>query len=163
MNRKLVWAVSILSMLILSGAFVMRAPSTAAQIGPKIILYWEENFEGRSLELTGTTVDLPIVSDAFGNEFDWNDEVRSIVVVGGTWRVFQNGRLGTRLDATPLEVLDVRAKPKAAGWSCLLSATSRGPLEIPNAAVGDFFHDISSVELVSEQNLPDWAAPSRVR
>lgn len=135
-----------------------RSTATAQDV-PKIILFWEENFEGRSLEVTGSAIDLPVIGDVFGNEFDWNDEVRSIIVVSGTWRLYQHGRCNTELDQTPLELLDVARKQRRAGWSTLVSATSKGPLELPSAAVGGFFHDISSIELVSEANLPDWAAP----
>jgi hypothetical protein len=137
-----------------------RSPAARAQDGkPLLVLYWDEGFEGRSLEVTGSLPDLPVEADAFGNTFDWNDEVRSIVVVSGTWRLFQNGRSNTQLDDTPIEALDVRTKAKEAGWSTLVSATSRGPLELQSGAEGGFFRDISSIELVSPENLPDWAAP----
>jgi hypothetical protein len=82
-----------------------------------------------------------------------------LIVVSGTWRLFQNGRSNTKLDETPLEALDVRSKEKESGWSTLVSATSRGPLELRSGAAGGFFRDISSIELVSAENLPDWAAP----
>lgn len=137
-----------------------RKHAAVAQSGkPLLILYWEEGFQGRSLELTESLADLPVETDALGNQFDWNDNVRSVVVAGGTWRLFQNGRANTKLDQTPLEVLDTRAKEKEAGWSTLVSATSAGPLELPNGAVGGFYRDISSIELVSPESLPDWAAP----
>lgn len=136
-----------------------RRPVQAQEGKPLLMLYWEEDFQGRALEVTGSVPDLPLEADAFGNTFDWNDEVRSVVVVSGTWRLFQNGRSNTKLDETPLEALDVRAKEKESGWSTLISATSTGPLEIRNGAVGGFFRDVSSIELVSASNLPDWAAP----
>jgi hypothetical protein len=139
---------------------LLRRSSVTAQVGgAKLILYWEPDFQGRSLEVTGTLPDLPEVTDTFDNQFNWNDEVRSIIVVSGTWRLYQHGRFNTELDDTPLESLDLRSKAKRPGWSCLVSATSQGPLELPNTAVGGFYHDVSSVELVSEKNLPDWAAP----
>ena len=139
---------------------VPRGSTATAQVGkPLLILFWEENFQGRSLEVTGSLADLPVETDFFGNKFDWNDEVRSLVVVSGTWRLFQNGRQNTKLDDTPLEVLDVRTKEREAGWSSLVSATSAGPLELPSGAAGGFYHDVSSIELVSGENLPDWAAP----
>jgi hypothetical protein len=137
---------------------VWRA-SAAALDEPKLVLFWEEGFKGRSLEVTSSLADLPVESDLFGNRFDWNDEVRSLIVVKGTWRLYQHGRLNTRLDETPIESLDIVSKDRQAGWSCLVSATSQGPLEVPSAAVGGFFHDISSIEFVSAENLPDWAAP----
>jgi hypothetical protein len=132
----------------------------AAALGkPLLVLYWEESFQGRSLEVTGTLADLPVEIDLFGNEFDWNDQVRSITVVSGTWRLYQHGRCNTELDETLLGDLNVAAKQTRAGWSCLISATSARPLELPSAAAGGFEPDISSIELVSEENLPDWAAP----
>ena len=128
-------------------------------MGAKIILYSGENFEGYALEITESLVDLPKVTRVNREDFDWNDEVRSIVVVSGTWRIFQHGRCNTKLDDTALEVLDVRTKESAPGWSALLSATSRGPLELSSGTAGGFVRDISSVALVSGDNLPDWAAP----
>ncbi len=144
-------------------AAVLRKPPLAAQgdDAPLLILYWEEDFQGRSLEVRGTLADLPSVEDEHGNVFNWNDEVRSVVVVSGAWRLYQNGRLNTRLDDTPLEELDLKGKEREAGWSCLLSATSAGPLKLPSGAVGGFLRDVSSVELVTSENLPDWAAPWR--
>jgi hypothetical protein len=139
-----------------------RVPAHAQAGKPVLILYWEEELQGRSLEVTGSLADLPVETDAFGNQFDWNDNVRSLVVLGGTWRLFQNGRSNTKIDETPLEALDVRTKEKEAGWSTLVSATSAGPLELSSGAVGGFYRDISSIELVSVDNLPDWAAPVSV-
>jgi hypothetical protein len=89
--------------------------------------------------------------------------VRSLVVVSGTWRLWQNGRCNTRLDDTPVEALDVSTKEPEPGWSCLVSATSAGPLELSSGAAGGFLHDVSSIELVSVENLPDWAAPAAER
>src|SRR5919109_341664 len=77
---------------------VRQQPAAMAGAGPSLILYWEDDFEGRSLELTDTAADLPEVKDAFGNTFNWNDQVRSVVVVSGTWRLWQNGRCNTKLD-----------------------------------------------------------------
>lgn len=152
--------------LVIGGALAgIKGPAGSAQAAsgdlsqPLLILYWEESFQGRSLEVTGTLPDLPVVKDEFGNELNWNDEVRSIVVASGTWRIFAGGRCGTELDDTPLESLDLSTKKRVPGWSTLLSATSAGPLAIPSEAAGGFYRDISSVELVSEENLPDWASP----
>ncbi len=139
----------------LGAALLLRRPALRAQGGkPLLILYWEEDFQGRSLEVTDTLPDLPRVEDRYGNVFDWNDEVRSVIVVSGTWRLYQHGRLNTKLDDTPLEELDLRSKEREPGWSCMLSATSAGPLKIPSGARGGFFRDVSSVELVSHENLP---------
>jgi len=163
MKRRLLLALMVTGAL--SAAAVLRyqstrRPAAAAQSeGPLLVLYWEEDFQGRALEVTGSLPDLPVEADASGNTFDWNDEVRSIVVVSGTWRLFQNGRSNTKLDETPLAALDVRTKEKESGWSTLVSATSKGPLELRNGAAGGFHRDISSIELVSAENLPDWAAP----
>lgn len=163
MKRRLLLSLTVLGGL--SGAAVLlfqspRPQTAVAQVGsPLLILYWEEDFQGRSLEVTGSIPDLPVVADTFGNTFDWNDEVRSVVVVSGTWRLFQNGRSNTKLDDTPLAALDVRTKEKETGWSTLVSATSKSPLELRSGAVGGFYRDISSIELVSTENLPDWAAP----
>jgi hypothetical protein len=144
------------------GICLFKKAQVSAQEGdksPLIILYWEENFEGRSLELRGTAVDLPTVSDEFDNKFSWSDEVRSLVVVQGTWRFYQHGRLNTKLDETKLEDFDLKGKERIPGWSMLVSATSKEPLKLSSPANGGFDHDISSIALVSSENLPDWAAP----
>jgi hypothetical protein len=143
------------------GISLFKKAQVAAQEdkSPLIILYWDENFDGRSLELRGSAYDLPTVSDEFDNKFSWSDEVRSIVVVRGTWRLYQHGRFNTKLDETKPEDFDVKGKERVPGWSTLLSATSAGPLKISSPANGAFYHDISSIALVSNENLPDWAAP----
>ena len=149
----------LLGILAVAAALHRREPAIAQAGRPLLVLYWEEGFQGRSLEVTGSLPDLPVETDVFGNQFDWNDEVRSVVVVSGTFRLFQHGRSNTKLDDTPIEALDVRTKEIEGGWSTLLSATSSGPLEIPSGALGGFYRDVSSIELVSADNLPDWAAP----
>jgi hypothetical protein len=138
------------------GYLALRRPARAAQ-GPAIVLYSGEDFTGEKLVLADTVFDMPVTKDAQGAELNWNDEVRSIVVLGGTWRLYQHGRCNTELDESELAAFDVRTKTPAGGWSCLLSGLSTGPLELPNAAAGGFWRDISSIELVSTQNLPDWA------
>ncbi|MGQ9591805.1 MAG: beta/gamma crystallin-related protein [Planctomycetota bacterium] len=133
-------------------ARVVRARSGAA-----IVLYTGEGFQGRSVTLEGTAFDLPAYPDADGSEFNWNDRVRSLVVLGGTWRLYQHGRLNTRLDDTPLEEFRVGSKLPDEGWSTLLSATSAGPLKVADVREFGIGSDISSAELISEENLPDWA------
>jgi hypothetical protein len=133
-------------------------PAVGAQAGagPEIILYSGEAFSGRSLSVTGTLYDMPKLSDAAGEVWDWNDQVRSFVVVSGTWRLYQNGRCNTAIDETPLESLQVRTKAAADGWSGLVSATSAGSLEVPFPGAIGLGPDISSIELISSANLPDW-------
>lgn len=169
MRRKRVF-VFLLGGLLVAGLVsipILRRSTVTAQVkvdpslGPKLILFWEPDFQGPSLEITGTVADMPVIIDANGAEFNWNDNVRSLIVVGGTWRLHQNGRLNTKLDDTPLEILDLRTKETTEGWSCLVSASSTGPLQIANPAAGGFSNDISSVELVSEKNMPDWLLPTR--
>ena len=151
-------AVAVACALALS-AYVLRGPESTAQenSGARIFLYLEPNFQGPGMEVTGSLVDIRPMEDVNGVEIEWNDQVRSIIVEKGTWRLHQNGRFGTKLDDTPLAELDVRTKESVEGWSCLISATSQGPLRIASPSAGGFAHDISSIELVSEENLPDWA------
>jgi hypothetical protein len=122
----------------------------------ELLLFSLPNFQGRSIRLTQTTVDLPIEELENGSQFDWNDNVRSLVVVSGTWRLFQHGRCNTQLDDTPRDALDVSTRPPVSGWSSLVSATSRGQMEIPVPEAGGLHHDVSSIELLSTENLPDW-------
>jgi len=136
--------------------FVVR-DSAAAAPAPQIILFSGENFTGSSVTITDTIFDMPVFKDEKSGELNWNDETRSIIVVSGTWRLYQHGRCNTKLDETDLASFDIKTKEVAGGWSCLLSAISTGPLEIPNPAIGGFWRDISSIELVSTENLPDWA------
>jgi hypothetical protein len=133
-------------------------PEAAGQVQtPQIALYTGENFTGRELVLGGTLFDFPLEEDPDGSFFDWNDSVRSVIVLSGTWRLYQNGRLNTQLDETPLESFDLRTKGATRGWSALVSGTSAGRLEIPDLAAGGIGEDLSSVELISQANLPDWA------
>ena len=122
---------------------------------PALVIYSGPNFTGESRLITASTVDLP--KDGTPGQFKWNDSVRSLKVISGTWRLYQNGRFNTVLDQTPAVALDVAAKPLAKGWSCLVSASSQGPLEFSRSEQGDWSDDVSSIELVSEHNLPDWA------
>jgi hypothetical protein len=140
--------------------FPSSGPATAAQeSGPLLVLYSEPNFGGISLEVRDSLVDLPVIESSDGAKFDWNDSIRSLRVVSGTWRLYQHGRCNTELDQTPLELLDLASRQPARGWSSLMSATSRGALEAASLETGALADDISSIELVSKSNLPDWAAP----
>jgi hypothetical protein len=128
---------------------------------PEIIFYSEPDFQGRAFHFFESTLDLPYEEFADGSKFLWNDNIKSFIVVSGTWRLYQHGRLNTSLDDTPPHLLDVRTKVSVKGWSTLVSATSRGPLYIASPELGGIDLDISSIELVSEQNLPDWAFRAR--
>ena len=136
---------------------VMPAAGAAQAEGPQIILYFGENFTGRSVTLVNTAFDLPTEEERDGSLFTWNDQVRSLVVVSGTWRLYQNGRLNTRLDGTRLDQFSLQGRLPDQGWSALVSGTSAGRLEVPDVAEAGIGVDISSIELVSTQNLPDWA------
>jgi hypothetical protein len=132
-------------------------PQAVGQVqAPQIVLYTGENFTGRELLVEGTVFDLPREEEGDGSFFDWNDNVRSLIVVSGTWRLYQNGRCNTQLDDTRLEAFDIRGKGHVQGWSALVSGTSTGSLEIPDLAAGGLGEDLSSVELISQANLPDW-------
>jgi hypothetical protein len=93
--------------------------------------------------------------------------VKSVIVVSGTWKIWRDRRLGREIDDTPLVELDLRTKRCVPSWSCLLSAASTGPFEIPRTALGGFAPDVSSIELAGispkqppgEKNLEDWALP----
>jgi hypothetical protein len=169
MNRRLLLVPVLLVLgLIATVAVGVLSRRSSAQIAPrpaqdfpKLLLFFEPDFQGPSLEVTGTLLDMPVITDENGVEFNWNDNVRSLIVASGTWRLCQNGRANTKLDDTPLGLLDIRTKEPADGWSSLLSATSTGPLQILNPALGGFGHDVSSIELVSENNLPEWLLPKR--
>jgi len=139
------------------GLFAVASLVLGGGGGPALILYSEPGFQGRSLVLTEGLIDLPKESDGF----DWNDNVRSIRVLGGTWRLYQHGRFNTELDETPLEDLVLASKAPVAGWSCLVSAWDSGEGLYPDGASGGFGEDISSVELLSSENLPGWAVGLR--
>ena len=131
---------------------------SSAQSGPLLKVYWDTEFGGRCLEVTGDLLDLPKGVDEEGNEYDWNDQISSIIVVRGTWRLYEHGRANTELDETPLEELDLSEKAPVQGWSVLVSGSSQGPVEYPTPESAGFKNDrISSIELVSEENLPSWA------
>jgi hypothetical protein len=134
-----------------------RGEHEARAVGrPEIIFYSEPGFQGRELHLYDSSVDLPFDEFADGSVAVWNDSIGSIVVVGGTWRLYQHGRWNTLLDDTPIERLDVTRMQCVSGWSNVLSANSAGPLRIASLEYGGLGPDISSVQLVSSENLPDW-------
>jgi len=128
----------------------------AAALRPEIIFYSEPNFQGHELHLFDSDVDLPYEDLADGTQVLWNDNIGSIIVVSGTWRLYQNGRMNTALDDTPKELVDLRTKAPASGWSSVVSATSIGPLRIASPELLGIGSDISSVELISAGSLPDW-------
>ncbi len=139
-------------------SFLGRAEPLSAQVkGPLLLLFSEENFGGRCLEVRGTLLDLPREVLEDGSVFDWNDNVRSLKVVSGTWRLCQHGRLNTALDDTELSELVVEEKARSFGWAALVSSGSEGPAEYASAAGWGWAPDVSSVELLSEEALPDWA------
>jgi hypothetical protein len=147
-------AIAVLGLgLLLSGKLPVLGEANEA----RIILFTGENFTGRSLVVSGTLFDLPSEEDPDGSVFHWNDETRSLIVVSGTWRAFEHGRANTRLDDTKFEDFDIRTKLPDIGWSTLVSATSSGRLELPTLGHGGIGKGISSLELISELNLPDWA------
>lgn len=166
MSRKKAVTSSIVVFLlgVASGLTFFRGQSdlraAAAGAAPEIILYSEPDFQGRELHLYEDAVDLPFekLGDAI---LPWNDSIGSIVVVSGTWRLYQHGRLNTEIDDTPLAALDVWQKTAATGWSSILSATSRGPLRITSPELAGIGPDVSSVQLVSSENLPDWLYEGR--
>jgi len=135
----------------------------AQEAGAVIVLYSETGFRGRQLVVERSLPDLPVLTGADGGEeFDWNDNVRSVRVLSGTWRVFQHGRFNTALDETPIASFDASAKPLAGGWSTLLSPDGSGPLEIPDLlSCGVVTPEISSLRLVSERPMPPWLLTSR--
>jgi hypothetical protein len=157
-SRLIVLALAIgLSSLIL--AVLPRSSTAQMALGPSIQLFMEEGFKGPAIDVAGTLIDMPTVSDPEGVEISWNDNVGSVIVFSGTWRINQHGRCNTEIDETPLEKVDLGAKKRVDGWSCLISATSKGPLKISRPGLGGFSRDVSSIELVSEKNLEDWALP----
>lgn len=146
--------------------FCSRRQSAAQSFGPELILYTGENFTGHYYTVTATLLDMPkgVDDGPEAERYGWNDSVKSLVVVRGTFRLCQHGRLNTKIDETPVEALTpeaAKAKGTASGWSCLVSGSSAGPVQYPLPGNGVWSSDISSIELVSEENLPDWALVSR--
>ena len=108
-------------------AGLVKTPGSAAQSRePELVVYSGPNFTGESMRLTQSAFDLLNERDARAGEQVWNDRIRSMIVVSGTWVIYQNGRGNTVIDDTPLESLDIREKAPDKGWSCLVSATSTG-------------------------------------
>ena len=131
--------------------------------GPELWLYSEENFTGRAIRVLGTVLDMPAEENLDGTLFEWNDNVKSLVVMGGTWRLYQHGRLNTQLDDTPVDAVDVRVLPATPGWSALVSAPTGGTLEVPNLQSAGLALDISSIEFLSTESLPSWSSSLRGR
>jgi FAD/FMN-containing dehydrogenase len=164
MSKRMVMGIGVAVAVVAGSAAVLvtRPRVLSGDVGaPRLLLYTGEGFTGRVMEVTGTLLDLPVEKEPDGSEFNWNDKVRSLVVYGGAWRLFQHGRLNTRLDDTKLEDLDIHTKRPAPGWSAVVSATAEGALEIPDLAAAGLALDLSSVELLCEENLPGWALSAR--
>ncbi|MGQ9588903.1 MAG: beta/gamma crystallin-related protein [Planctomycetota bacterium] len=125
--------------------------------GPTLLLFSEEDFGGRCLVVTGSLFELPKEVTEEGCAFDWNDNVRSLRVLSGTWRLCQHARLNTLLDDEPLSDVELSKKFRAKGWSCLVSAGADGPAEHRSAEGWGWVPEISSVELLSSEPLPEWA------
>ena len=142
----------------LAGLLGPPGSASAQAGGPMLLLYSEENFQGRCLVVTGTLLELPKEVTEDGCEFDWNDNVRSLKVLSGTWRLCQHARLNTLLDDEPLADVDVSKKFRAKGWTCLVSAGAEGPAEHRSAEGWGWVPEISSVELLSSEPLPEWAS-----
>ena len=109
------------------GSYSSAGPEEAC--GPELIVYSGDAFDGRSLCVRSTLLDMPKEEMANGEVYDWNDRISSIVVTRGRWRLYQNGRCNTRLDETRLGALDVSTKQAVGGWSCVVSADS-GPVRV---------------------------------
>jgi hypothetical protein len=139
----------------------MQKPSSAQTAGAELVIYTGENFTGQYYTVTSTLLDMPkgVDDGPEADRYGWNDSVKSLVVVRGTFRLCMHGRLNTKIDDTPVEELTVeaaKAKGSAGGWSCLVSANSQGPVQFASPINGVWGSDISSIALVSEENLPDW-------
>lgn len=153
-----VLALGVLVGLHLVGGGSGPPPSASAEgEGPTLLLYSEEDFGGRCLVVKGTVLELPKEVTEDGCAFDWNDNVRSLRVLSGTWRLCQHARLNTLLDDEPVSDVDVSKKFRAKGWSCLVSAGPDGPAEHRSAEGWGWVPEISSVELLSSEPLPEWA------
>lgn len=126
---------------------LLKQTSVAAENGAALVVYSGPNFTGRSLRVTGNLPDLPK-----GVLFDWNDTISSIVVLRGTWRLYENGRFNTFLDKTPATKFDVSKQPPVGGWSCVVSA-DKGPVELTPESSGWADNSISSIELLSTERL----------
>jgi hypothetical protein len=148
------------------GFLCLKKDLVAQSAGAELVIYTGENFTGQGFRATETLLDMPKGVDDGPAElrYGWNDNVKSLIVYQGTWRLCMHGRLNTKIDETPIAELTAAAakgKGTAAGWSCLVSANSKGPVQFPVASNGVWESNISSIELVSEENLPDWAVPSQ--
>lgn len=149
-----------LALVLLGGLHLARNPVEAQPVAAELVLYWDSGGEGRSLIVTDTVLDLSGGVDESGEPYDWNDQVSSVLVRSGTWRLYENGRCNTELDGTDLESLDLSTKPSVDGWSCLISGSTEGPVLYNFGGGSGFANDrISSIELVSQENLPSWATP----
>lgn len=145
----------------ISLALVQTKTSAEEPQKPLLLVYWDTDFGGRCLEITGDLLDLPKCVSDDGTELDWNDQISSIVVVSGTWRLCQHGRANTEEVKDEASPDNVVARP-VSGWSCLVSAGSTGATKCAKPEGGGWANDeISSIQLVSTENLPDWAVLCR--
>ena len=81
-----------------------------------------------------------------GEELSWDENISSVVVRGGTWRL--------------CEASDFNRV--SGGWSTLVSAGMHGELRQSASECGGWTNDsISSIQLVSEGGMEDWAILNR--
>ena len=137
---------SFLFSLIHSGA----ARKVSAASSAKIRVFEHVSFLGANLDIQQSTRVLPSIPDSANPDdvFDWNDKISSIIVIKGTWRLYEhsNFNLDECGNAVP-------------GWVYVVSGSDNAPggIAYPCPPSAGFKNDeISSIELVSEENLPDW-------
>ena len=154
--------VGLVGAVLLLGYRRVPIPRVAAHEGEGlIVLYSEPGFQGKTLIVTDSLLDMPKEQLGDGTVFDWNENVRSMRVIAGTWRLYQHGRANSVLDDTPLMSLDIGSKPATHGWTSLVSASVFGEVGYADSAAGGWGEDISSIELVSLDALPEWALVPR--
>ena len=121
---------------------------SAEEASPRLVVYADADFSGRSLTITDTLIDMPKSDD-----FDWNDQISSIEVLEGTWRLYEHGRLHQLRERK-------RGEPnRVGGWSCVITAPAR--ISGTDGRFGD--NSISSIERIANHTIPlyDEDAPTR--
>ena len=101
----------------------------------EIEVFWDTGFEGRSLVITDSLAELPTFTTETGEEFSWDENISSIVLRAGTWRLCQESDFN---------------RPRG-GWSVLVSAGEHGVVRQSASECGGWTNDgISSIQLVSD-------------
>jgi uncharacterized protein with PQ loop repeat len=111
-----------------------------SKIQPDIELFWGKNYTNGSIQFTGRNVSY--VGDV------WNDNIRSVKVYSGTWRLYKDADFNQRQDGEPIQgYIDL----PIGSYSDITTTPSESRMTGQNS-----YFALSSLRPVSCDPVPDW-------